>query len=192
MSRERWFANAVKESVGGATTLRQSATYIENLDRTLKEANEAYARTILNKDLTLNQNPNLDGFIAEQHHVQTFNMSATARGSDYSARVNEPNGKAYSKNGVDITIVDTKTQKVVKRYQSKYGKDAKATTGAFEHGDYRGQQKLVPEDQLEDINRKATAQIEAPDGVKSEPLSKQRAKELQQDAQSGNWKHADS
>ena len=58
---------------------------------------------------------------------------------------------------------------------------------AFENGDYRGQQKLVPDGQEQDISKKVTTVIEAPDGTTSTPLSKERAKELQEEAQSGKW-----
>ena len=128
----------------------------------------------------------MDGFIAEQYHAQTFNLNAEAAGSPYRAKVLEPTGNGYAKNSVDIVIVD-ESGHVVRRYQSKYCKDAEATAKAFEHGDYRGQQKLVPEGQEQDIAKKVTTVIEAPDGTTSTPLSKERAKELQDEAQSGKW-----
>lgn len=39
----------------------------------------------------------LDGFIAEQYHAQTFNLNAEATGSQYRAKVLEPNGNGYAK-----------------------------------------------------------------------------------------------
>ena len=107
---------------------------------------ESLYKTITTQAGTISQNPRLDGFIAEQYHAQTFNMNAEATGSQYRAKVLEPTGNGYAKNSVDIVIVDG-DGKVVRRYQSKYCKDAKATEQAFEHRDYRGQQKLVPEGQ---------------------------------------------
>ncbi len=71
-------------------------------------------------------------------------MNAEATGSPYRAKVLEPTGNGYAKNSVDIVIVDG-DGKIVRRYQPKYYKNAKATEQAFKHGDYRGQQKLVPE-----------------------------------------------
>ena len=68
----------------------------------------------------------LDGYIAEQHHAQTFNLNAAAGGSKFRARVVEPYG-TYNKNGVDIVVEDTTTGKVVSRYQSKYCKDPSST-----------------------------------------------------------------
>ena len=59
---------------------------------------------------------------------------------------------------------------------------------AFEEGNYKGQQKLVPDDQYADFPKKCSNVIEAPDGTKSIPLSKTNAKKLRDEAQSGNWK----
>jgi len=113
-------------------------------------------------------------------------MNAKARGSEYRAKVLEPKGEAYAKNSVDIVIVDGKG-KVVRRYQSKYCKDAKATEQAFKRGDYRGQRKLVPKEQQADISKKSDSVLEAPDGTTSNPLTKERAVKLRDEAQSGKW-----
>ncbi len=75
----------------------------------------------------MNQQLNLDGFIAEQHHVDTFNLDAVAKGSEYSAEVLQPKPyQTYGKNSVDIVIKDGEG-KIVRRYQAKYGADADAT-----------------------------------------------------------------
>ena len=165
---------------------QEASKYLQNLDHALDTANESLYRTIHTQAGAISQNPHLDGFIAEQHHAQTFNLNAEAAGSPYRAKVLEPAGNGYAKNSVDIVIVDDSSH-VVRRYQSKYCKDAEATAKAFEHGDYRGQQKLVPEGQEQDIAKKVTTVIEAPDGTTSSPLSKERAKALQDEAQSGKW-----
>ena len=165
---------------------QEASKYLQNLDHALDTANESLYRTIHTQAGAISQNPHLDGFIAEQHHAQTFNLNAEAAGSPYRAKVLEPAGNGYAKNSVDIVIVDDSSH-VVRRYQSKYCKDAEATAKALEHGDYRGQQKLVPEGQEQDIAKKVTTVIEAPDGTTSSPLSKERAKELQDEAQSGKW-----
>jgi hypothetical protein len=165
---------------------QEAAKYLTNLDMALQQANESLYRTITTQAGTVSQNPRLDGFIAEQYHAQTFNMNAEATGSPYRAKVLEPNGNGYAKNSVDIVIVDGEG-KVVRRYQSKYCKDAKATEQAFEHGDYRGQQKLVPEGQEGDIVKKSTTVLEAPDGTTSNSLTKSRAEQMRDEAQSGNW-----
>lgn len=184
-SKESWFAREAKVATSYMSA-QAASTYLQVLDNALNTANESLYQTIHTQAGTISQNPNLDGFIAEQYHAQTFNLNAEATGSSYRAKVLEPTGSGYAKNSVDIVIVD-ESGKVVRRYQSKYCKDAEATAQAFENGDYRGQQKLVPEGQEQDIAKKTTTVIEAPDGTTSTPLSKERAKELQSEAQSGKW-----
>lgn len=186
-SKESWFASEAKNalSLKGA---KEASQYLENLDKALASTNESLYRTLHTQAGvgSINQNPHLDGFIAEQYHAQTFNLKAEATGSPYRAKVLEPAGKGYAKNSVDIEIVDGNGH-IVRRYQSKYCKDAEATARAFKSGDYRGQQKLVPDGQEMGIASKVTTFIEAPDGTASNPLTKERAKELQNEAQSGNW-----
>lgn len=184
-SKESWFASEMK-SATSYMSAQETARYLQRLDGALTNANESLYRTLHTQAGVISQNPHLDGFIAEQYHAQTFNLNAEATGSPFRAKVLEPTGNGYAKNSVDIVIVDEDGQ-IVRRYQSKYCKDAEATARAFEHGDYRGQQKLVPEGQEQDIAKKVTTVIEAPDGTSSTPLSKERAKELQEEAQSGKW-----
>ena len=184
-SKESWFASEAKTATSYLSA-QEASKYLQGLDGALNTANESLYRTIHTQAGAISQNPHLDGFIAEQYHAQTFNLNAEATGSPYRAKVLEPTGNGYAKNSVDIVIVD-ESGKVVRRYQSKYCKDAEATAKAFEHGDYRGQQKLVPEGQEQNIRKKTTTVIEAPDGTTSTPLSKERAKELQEEAQSGKW-----
>lgn len=184
-SKESWFAGEVKTATSYMSA-QDASLYLQGLDKALKSANESLYHTIHTQAGMISQNPHLDGFIAEQYHAQTFNLNAEATGSPYRAKVLEPTDNGYAKNSVDIVIVD-ESGHVVRRYQSKYCKDAEATAKAFEHGDYRGQQKLVPAGQEQDIAKKVTTVIEAPDGTTSTPLSKERAKELQNEAQSGKW-----
>lgn len=188
-SKESWFASEVKVATSSMDA-QEASQYLQNLDDTLNTANESLYRTIHTQAGLINQNPQLDGFIAEQYHAQTFNLNAEATGSPYRAKVLEPNGSGYGKNSVDIVITD-ESGKIVRRYQTKYYKNAEATAKAFDKGDYRGQQKLVPEGQGQNIDAKTTTVIEAPDGTTSNPLTKERAKELQKDAQSGKWNDLD-
>lgn len=187
-SKESWFASETKNATSAMST-QAAAKYLTGLDNALQQANESLYRTITTQAGAISQNPRLDGFIAEQYHAQTFNLNAEATGSQYRAKVLEPNGNGYAKNSVDIVIVDGngKNGRVVKRYQSKYCKDAKATERAFEHGDYRGQQKLVPDGQEGQIQKKSTTVLEAPDGTTSNPLTKSKAEQMRDEAQSGKW-----
>jgi hypothetical protein len=155
--------------------------YATKIDTAIETANKANIDLLYRNDGQLNQQLNLDGFIAEQHHVDTFNLDAVAKGSEYRAEVLQPKpGQTYGKNSVDIVIKDVEG-KIVRRYQAKYGADADATDTMLKKGDYRGQRKLVPEGQSEDIPG-STETIEI-DGVESKPLSKQEAKERQLRAQ---------
>ena len=114
-SKESWFASETQKAVS-AMSQKETVEYLSNLDEALNNANEALYHTITTKAGIVSQNANLDGFIAEQYHAQTFNMNAEATGSPYRAKVLEPNGKGYAKNSVDIEIVDS-NGRVVKRYQ---------------------------------------------------------------------------
>lgn len=184
-SKESWFARELKRATS-ALSAQEASKYMQNLDSAVESANSFLHGTITTQAGVVSQNPNLDGFIAEQYHAQTFNLNAEATGSVYRAKVLEPNGTTYAKNSVDIVIVDG-TGKTVKRYQCKYCKDAASTAKAFEKGDYRGQQRLVPENQGDQIPKRTSEVLEAPDGTTSNPLSKEKAKSLQEQAQSGKW-----
>lgn len=182
-SKEHWFASEMKQATSNLSSA-EASKYLSDLDTAVINANEEMARTILTKSGAVSQNPNLDGYIAEQFHANTFNMNAQSTGSQYRAEVLLPkDGQTYAKNSVDIVIKDS-NGKIVRRYQSKYCSDSEATKNAFESGDYRGQRKLVSEGQAQDL-KNAYEFIEAPDGTKSTALSKQKAKALQEDAQSG-------
>jgi hypothetical protein len=178
-SKESWLANEIEKSAKIAGAVNVGA-YAAGIDNALTKSNEAMTRVITNNDgITFNMGRNLDGFIAEQHHVNTFNMEAAAQGSKVTAKVLTPEG-AYGKNSMDIGIYD-EGGKLVRRYQAKYGQDAEATKKLFDHGDYKGQRKLVPSDQAGQIEG-GVGEIEY-NGVKSKPLSKAEAKVLQEKAQ---------
>ena len=155
--------------------------YLNIIDSTLKECNENMAKTILNQNGSVNMNPNLDGFIAEQHHANTYNIDAATKGSEYRAQTLQ-NTNA---NSVDIVIKDSNGN-IKHKYQSKYGKDANSTENLFDKGDYKGQQKIVPSEQIQELNDKgikAQERIKTDDGVQSKPLSKEEAKQMQEKAQ---------
>jgi hypothetical protein len=179
-SRANWIAAKMEKAATAQATLKVG-DYATTIDKALEQANAENWRVLLRQDGGISQCLNLDGFIAEQHHVGTFNVDAAAKGSAYRARVLEPGpGEAYGKNSVDIGIYDG-NGKLVRRYQVKYGADGNATTTLFEKGDYRGQRKLVPEGQGDAVQGSSeTIEI---DGVTSAPLSKEEAKELQRRAQ---------
>lgn len=176
-----------------ANGVAQISAYAQQFEQALGLANELSSRAILCTDGSVSQCRNLDGFIAEHHHANTFNLDAAAKGSGLRAKVLEPApGSRYGRNSMDIGVYDA-NGKLVGRYQVKYGADAETSSQLFERGDYRGQRKLVPEGQAV---KDGTDQIEI-DGVRSKPLSKEDAKVAQEVAQQHSkaaqydWKNMD-
>lgn len=179
-SKEAWLAKEIEKGASATGAVNVGA-YADGIERALEQSNINNWDVITRKDGFISQSLNLDGFIAEHHHANTFNMDAAAKGSAYRAKVLEPKpGETYGKNSMDIGIYDGEG-KLVRRYQSKYGVDAEATTELLEKGDYRGQKPLVPEGHGKDI--KGSTEVIEIDGVSSKPLSKEAAKELQNKAQ---------
>ena len=174
-SKASWLAGKIEQGATAAGAANVG-DYAAGIDKALKTANDQMLEAVSTQSGAINMNPNLDGFIAEQHHADTFNLDAAAKGSPLRAEVLGNQGK----NSVDVVIKDGDGN-IVRRYQSKYGQDAEATRDLFEKGDYRGQRKLVPSDQEGDI-RKSTDRIEV-DGVHSKPLTKDEAKRQQEQAQ---------
>ena len=192
--KNSWLASKLTEAARNMT-VAESAKYLQGLDDAVKKANEEMLATITTKAGLPNQNMNLDGFIAEQSHANSFNLNAQANGSTLHAEVLKPKpGQTYQKNSVDIVVKDA-SGKIVERYQAKYGATAEDTIRMIKEGDYRGQRLLVPEDQVEAVqkafpDRKVSSTIG--DGkVKSKPLTKEEAKKLQEQAQKGNFMEAD-
>lgn len=179
-SKESWFASKIKNHTSNMST-QQTVQYLQELDDQITIANDFLNKTITTKAGTINQNSNLDGFIAEQYHAQTFNLNAEACGSPFRAEVLEPNGHGYAKNSVDI-VIKNGDGKIVSKYQSKYYKDAESAIKAFNQGDYRGQKRLVADGQ-EELVKNASNVIESPDGVKSNSLSKDDAIKMRDEAQ---------
>ena len=174
-SKASWLAKKIEQGAAAAGAANVGE-YAATIDKALDTANEEMLGTVSTWFGTVNMNPNLDGFIAEQHHAASFNLDAAAKGSPLRAEVLGSQGQ----NSVDVVVKDGDGH-IVRRYQMKYGQDAEATQELFEKGDYRGQRKLVPSGQDADIPG-STDRIEA-DGVRSKPLSKDEARRLREEAQ---------
>jgi len=180
LSRESYLKSAI-ENGAKALGVNNVGSYAAEIDHALDQANKDNIDLMYRADGGINQSWHLDGFIAEQHHVESFNIDAATQGRPYHAEVLKPApGQTYGKNSVDIVIRDG-NGKIVKRYQSKYGADAESTKELFEKGDYRGQRKLVPEGQGNEI--KNSTEVIEHEGVRSKPLSKEEAKERQRKIQ---------
>ena len=173
ISKESWFARETQKALSGFSA-EESAKYLQNLDEAVNTANAELLKTILKKDGGVSMNKNLDGFIAEEMHSQTFNLNAAATGSEFRARTLHPEGR-FGKNSVDNVIEDA-AGKITRKYQLKYGQNEEASRAMYEAGDYRGQRFLGPE-----------GKMQAPDGTSSNKFSKVQAKDLQAKAQKGKW-----
>ena len=178
-------ADFLRESVEQgckAAGVHQAGRYAAEIDRAVDEANHLLAeQTFVHRpdgtlDLTrVNQAPTLNGNLAEGHHAATFNVDAAVKESPLRAEVPASHGR----HSVDILVKDG-DGKVVGRYQSKYGADAKSTQDLF-GVNYRGQRKLVPKGQAEDIPG-ATDRVES-GGVQSKTLTKDESVEMQRKSQ---------
>lgn len=202
-SKERWFAEKIRErSIG--LSIEEFGAYLQGVDQSIQQANEQMSRVIINLDGSINQNMNLDGFIAEQHHVNSFNLNANLQRSPYFAKVAAPQpGETYKKNSFDVVIWEDHTcRKRVHQYQFKYGATAQATIRMIKAGNYNNQRIVVPSEQLEEI-RKAFPGKTIVDSlgntdvipISSEPLSKPKGKIMQRAAQTEgsagqeSWNH---
>ena len=122
-------------------------------------------------------------------------MEAAAQGSGLRAEVQplKP-GETYTKNGFDVVIKDANGNRI-HQYQMKYGATAEDTISMLKAGKYNNQIIVVPEEQVEAVqkafpNKTVTSTIGAGD-VKSKPLTKEQAKKLQEQAQNDNFMDAD-
>ena len=138
---------------------------------------------------TINQNPNLDGFIFEEYHAGTFNVDATVKQKPYHAEALKPElGETYGKNSIDLVIEDT--GKYVKKYSAKAYKNANETAKSFYDKitgyKYKFQSKLVPTEQTSEIAN-SVDKIKY-NNVESKGITKAEIKEIQNDLQTGNKK----
>lgn len=186
--KESWFAKEVEKATS-ALSVQDTVKFMNDLGSAIDNANGAMVNTITTNAGAISMNPNLDGYIAEQFHAQTYNLNSIASGKAVYAEVLQPEG-LYPANGVDVVIKDHGVIKA--RYQLKYGATAEDTIRYVNEGNYRGQQLVVPEEQVEAVqkafpNRKVSSSISY-DGVSSRPLTKSEAQALRDEAQSGRFK----
>lgn len=181
---------AIKEPQLVANILSTNSVnnYVDTINTTIDNANKTVIESITTKTGTINQNPNLDGFIFEEHHAGTFNIDAAVKQKSYHAEALKPElGETYGKNSIDIVIEDS--GKVINEYQAKAYKNANKTAKAFNDKNgykYVGQLKLVPTDQTRKIVN-SLDKIKY-NNVESKGITKTEIKEIQNDLQSRNIK----
>ena len=182
---------AIKEPqlVVNALSANSVNNYVDTINTAIDNANKATIESVTTKAGTMNQNPNLDGFIFEEHHAGTFNIDAAVKQKSYHAEALKPElGETYGKNSIDIVIEDS--GKYVKKYSAKAYKNANETAKSFYDKitgyKYKFQSKLVPTDQTKEIVN-SVDKIKF-DNVESKGITKTEIKNIQSELQSGNKK----
>ena len=182
---------AIKEPQLVANVLSANSVnnYVDSVNTAIDNANKTIIESVTTKAGTINQNPNLDGFIFEEYHAGTFNVDATVKQKPYHAEALKPElGETYGKNSIDLVIEDT--GKYVKKYSAKAYKNANETTKSFYDKmtgyKYKFQSKLVPTEQTREIAN-SVDKIKY-NNVESKGITKAEIKEIQNDLQTGNKK----
>lgn len=180
---------AIKEAqlVANVLSTKSVNNYIDTVNTAIDNANKTLVESVTTKAGTINQNPNLDGFIFEEHHAGTFNIDAAVKQKSYYAEALKPElGETYGKNSIDLVIKDD-AGKYVKKYSAKAYKNANETAKSFYDKitgyKYKGQSKLVPTDQTNEIANSAD-KIKY-NNVESKGISKAEIKDIQNNLQSG-------
>ena len=182
---------AIKEPqlVANVFSAKSVNNYIDTVNTAIDDANKTLVESVTTKAGTINQNPNLDGFIFEEYHAGTFNVDATVKQKPYHAEALKPElGETYGKNSIDLVIEDT--GKYVKKYSAKAYKNANETAKSFYDKmtgyKYKFQSKLVPTEQTSEIAN-SVDKIKY-NNVESKGITKAEIKEIQNDLQTGNKK----
>ena len=177
------------QSVANVLSANSVNNYVDSVNTAIDNANKTIIESVTTKAGTINQNPNLDGFIFEEYHAGTFNVDATVKQKPYHAEALKPElGETYGKNSIDLVIEDS--GKYVKKYSAKAYKNANETTKSFYDKitgyKYKFQSKLVPTDQTSEIAN-SVDKIKY-NNVESKGITKAEVKEIQNDLQTGNKK----
>ena len=175
--------------VANVLSVNSINNYVDTINTAIDNANKTLMESVTTKAGTINQNPNLDGFIFEEYHAGTFNVDATVKQKPYHAEALKPElGETYGKNSIDLVIEDT--GKYVKKYSAKAYKNANETAKSFYDKmtgyKYKFQSKLVPTDQTREIVN-SVDKIKF-DNVESKGITKTEIKNIQNELQSGNKK----
>ena len=169
-----WFAEALGRT-SQASSADGTRKYSVRIDAELEKATAHARDAITCKDgVSINKSEQLHGNIAEQHHTDSFNIDAATKDSGVRAERLE----SYDRNSVDIRVSDGNE---TVDYQSKYGKTADHSERGFKRGDYENQERLVPAGQEGQVEG-GTSRV-SHDGVESDPLSHDQAKQRQKEAQ---------
>ncbi|MGL5367697.1 MAG: hypothetical protein ACRDAG_05280 [Cetobacterium somerae] len=156
--------------------------YFDNINEVIAKGNQKMVDSLITKAGNINQNPQLDGFIFEQFHENTFNIDAAIKdisGIRAEALVPKP-GTGYGKNSIDLVVKVKRgeTEYIVRKYQAKLSDNPEKL---FKDGNYKFQRRLYGEGHEEIGNTKVEYE-----GIESDALSKSGAKVIQKEVQEGN------
>lgn len=156
--------------------------YFDNINEVIAKGNQKMVDSLITKAGTINQNPQLDGFIFEQFHENTFNIDAAIKdisGIRAKALVPKP-GTGYGKNSIDLVVKVKRgeTECIVRKYQAKLSDNPEKL---FQEGNYKFQRRLYGEGHESIGNTKVEY-----GGIESKTLSKSEAKIIQKEVQEGN------
>lgn len=149
VNKERWLADRLQEASVGVP-VSQFGQWMLSVDQVLGTANKQMLATVTRLDGAISGCYNLDGYIAEQALVNSFNAEAALKGSPVRAEVCVPTGK-YGKNSFDTVIRDPKTNRILHQYQVKYGATAQDTIQMLKRGNYDNQILVVPPEQVAEV-----------------------------------------
>lgn len=186
MTKESWLSDRIQDSAKGMS-INQFGNYLYQIDKVIEQGTDAMKKCVLDHGM----NPNLDGFIAEQWHVNNFNAKAVMEGSPFRASVCVPENGKYTKNSVDIRIDNIETKQIgVERYQSKAYSDTKTLIKHLKESRYPNQRLLVLKGQVEGVqkaipSKTVTDHLGGTEKVpiRSDSLTKEQIKEYQVKAQ---------
>lgn len=156
--------------------------YFDNINEVIAKGNQKMVDSLITKAGNINQNPQLDGFIFEQFHENTFNIDAAIKdisGIRAEALVPKP-GTGYGKNSIDLVVKVKRgeTEYIVRKYQAKLSDNPEKL---FQDGNYKFQRRLYGEGHEKIGNTKVEYE-----GIESDALSKSDAKVIQKEVQEGN------
>ncbi len=190
ISKETWLADKFEEASVGMS-INEYGNSLRQIDNNLYAKNVELAESLArSSDGHIMMSPNLDGNLAEHYIAKTAELSANLQGKNISVSVLE----SHNANSVDVRAMNHDTGRY-QNYQLKFGKDAKATIDLIERGNYNNQRIIVPSEQLAEVqeyfkakgsSKTITDRIDAW-GIKGKSFTKAEMKQLQEDAQSGNY-----
>ncbi len=191
-------SGAVRDSVTQTQT-----QHIDNASSAMRDSADAMVEpgssSLINKDGTISQNPNSQGFAFEHKQVETFNANAAMKGEPLEAirippggvdQVNEEYGLDLDFDRLgepDIIIINKETGEVLQTIQAKSGNET-TINNAIKDGKYEDTDNFVVNDENQHIANQHdnVSTIIEQDGVTSDPISIDEAIDIAVDPESAS------